>query len=378
MITTSEFWWENITGPRNIITSVIAALDNKQMVLLKVPSDLPWRHTMRGVVESNFRDRVMSGNLLIDIIDAVDDLKIEQDLGYYLLNKYAIDEDVRAGFREGGKSTIQEYLIRNKVLRNRIIWIKGLSGKDAIRWIEFCKTYQIDSLEDGAFVLEVHGDLIAENEALAIVDYSDSVTFSDVQLFNTYLVDEERSYSDKWKQYISTMAAILCETDAEVAEKIIQIGDFRNVEPIMILDKAAKLDMFERRGADERSSHILALTRSGKTEEINKRIWKTQIQILFPVIELERVKLIDKWMINIQDSLSNNHVTQYGVHITNPYDVEIGTLDYLQSHYSSGGGYKLYIPDETDRKRISFLHECRNLLAHVNCCAVCQVNKLLE
>ena len=64
MITTSEFWWENITGPRNIVTKVISALDNKQMVLLKVPSDLPWRHTMRGVVESNFRDRVMSGEFL--------------------------------------------------------------------------------------------------------------------------------------------------------------------------------------------------------------------------------------------------------------------------------------------------------------------------
>lgn len=377
MITTSEFWWENITGPRNIVTKVISALDNKQMVLLKVPSDLPWRHTMRGVVESNFRDRVMSGELLIDIVDAVDELEMKKDLGYYLLDKYAIDENVREGFRDVGKNTIQKYLIRNKVLRNRIIWIKGLSGEDAIRWIEFCKAYHIDSLEDGAFVLEIHGDLIVENEELATVDYSDSVTYFDVQLFNTYLVDEERAYSDKWKQYISTMAAILCETDAEVAEELIQIGDFKTMEPIMILNNVAELDMFERRGADESSSHILALARRGKTEEINKRIWKTQIQILFPIIELERVKLIEKWMSNIRDSLLNNHVTQYGVHITNPYDVEIGTLDYLQFHHSCDGRYKLYIPDETDRQRISFLHECRNLLAHVNCCSIHQVNELL-
>lgn len=40
--------------------------------------------------------------------------------------------------------------------------------------------------------------------------------------------------------------------------------------------------------------------------------------------------------------------------------------------------YMLYIPDEIDRDRIRFLHECRNSIAHISICEPEQVRKLLD
>ena len=42
-----EFWWNNITGAHVVVSKVADALLENKMVILKVPSDLPWRHSMR-------------------------------------------------------------------------------------------------------------------------------------------------------------------------------------------------------------------------------------------------------------------------------------------------------------------------------------------
>ena len=73
-----------------------------------------------------------------------------------------------------------------------------------------------------------------------------------------------------------------------------------------------------------------------------------------------------------------NLITQYGEQITNPMEVELGSLCYMMSHHQSGDAYMLYIPEEIDRDWIKFLHECRNSLSHVSCCNPDQMRKLLD
>ena len=83
------------------------------------------------------------------------------------------------------------------------------------------------------------------------------------------------------------MAAELCDTDAEISAELLDCIDLRNHEPaegISIIDSAGD---FLRRGAGNQSKHILAYYRKENTSEIQKRIWSAQLQVLFPIIEME-------------------------------------------------------------------------------------------
>ena len=99
---------------------------------------------------------------------------------------------------------------------------------------------------------------------------------------------------------------------------------------------------------------------------------------LFPVIEMERIEIIEKYRDDISQALTANHFEQYGEQITAPMAVELGSLCFMMSHRQDVYRYMLYISDKTDRERIKFLHECRNLLAHVSICNPEQVRKLLD
>ena len=379
MISADEFWWDNITGPRRFVTKVLSVLNQNQVALLEVPSDLPWRHTMRGEIEARFRDSMDSSKIVIDFIDAKDDIGNEEP-GTFILNRYAaFDEEIRDGFRETKKNNIQNYIKKNKVLKNRIVWIKGLSADSAQDWISFCEKYRIEAITEGCFVLEIQGKVEwTEMSNMQIIPYEEYVSQYDVQLFNSQYLDEKYDYSEGWKMYISALCAQLCETDAEISKSLIDLGDFDRALPEHLIERIATDDEFVRRGADQDSGHILSIVRQKNKKEIQNRIWRAQMQIFFPVIELERINLIDKLFDKIQDALTNNYVEQYHIQKYDPYDAELGTLLYMNKHKDRASKFILHIPEQEDREKIDFLHTCRNLLAHVKCCSPDQIKKLLE
>lgn len=262
---------------------------------------------------------------------------------------------------------------------NRIIWIKGMTGDQIKVWADFCDQYPIKALSEGCFVMEAHGKLPNEvYKNIEIVSYEDYVTDYDVQSFNSVYLNENSSYGVEWKQYIAILAATICGSDAEFSKALIDEGNFKQDEIKDILYKLAESEDFARRGNDSESQHILSFVRKKDETTINRRIWKAQMQVLFPMIELERIRLIEKWEDNISRALQENRITQYGKQIYEPYDIELGTLDYYMHKNKEDSRWTyISINDANDRKRVEFLHECRNLLAHVECCSTEQVIGLL-
>lgn len=84
-----EFWWNNITGPHVVVTNVATALLENKMVVLKVPSDLPWRHSMRGAIHTAFQERTDSSEIVIEPIDIIDDNPENIEPGRFILNRFA-------------------------------------------------------------------------------------------------------------------------------------------------------------------------------------------------------------------------------------------------------------------------------------------------
>ena len=73
--------------------------------------------------------------------------------------------------------------------------MKGLRGAVAEQWIKFCRGFDLRALQDGLFVLEVQGEMRQTDlKPLEHIDYSDYVSNYDVQLFNSFVLDDLSSY----------------------------------------------------------------------------------------------------------------------------------------------------------------------------------------
>ena len=375
----SEFWWENITGPNYILTSITECLLNNVNVVFIVPSDLPWRYEMRHILEDRVKERSGSYELLVDYIDAEDEYPADEKVGIFLLKKCAQSPDVQNGFRDRGKSSIQDYLKKNEVLRNRIIWVKGLTGAAAKDWMEFCKNYSSEGINTGLFVLEVHNvGKVVESSNLKSISYEGNISANDIQVFNEFILNEEHGSDELWNNYIAAVTACLCDQDAEISELLIRTNNFKSEPPECGLQRIAGMPEYQRRGGDEHSSHILALVRNNDENEINRRIWVAQVKILFPIIEMERNAIIQKYKTNIEYALQYNDIEQYNEKLVYPEDVELGTLIYMMHNNAPNSEYKmLYISEQEVKDRIHFLRECRNTIAHAKICNPQQVHELI-
>ena len=375
----NEFWWTNITGPHRFVSMVAETLLDGRMAVLAVPTDLPWRYAMRGAIHYSFKERMEGSEVLIEPIDVVDDNPENMEPGRFILSRFA-PSTVRRGYREKSKVSIQDYIKARNVTKNRIIWVKGLRGEVAQEWIRFCREFHSRSFQEGLFVLEVQGGVgQQEVKPLTLIDFGSFVSSYDVQLFNSTILDWQDRYPDPWKKYIAAVTASLCDTDAEISAILLEDMDFRTQSAMDGLASIAEDPDYARRGEEEDSGHVLWHTRHGNMEELKKRIWSAQIQVLFPIIEMERVKVIERGSGVIQEALDTNEIAQFNEPLARAIDVELGTLCYMMKTRTKHDDslYILYIPDEKEREWISFIHDCRNRLAHVSCCTSEQIGRLL-
>lgn len=372
-----EFWWNHITGPNVVVSSVVSALLNGKMVVLKVPSDLPWRHSMRSAVHTAFSERSDCSDVVTELIDLRNENARQMQPGRFILDRFATPT-ISRGYREKSKVTVQDYISAKDIIKNRIVWIKGIDPDVAGEWIRFCRGFSQRSAAQGLFVLEVNENTsVTETNLLRVINFSDCVSNYDVQLFNSFVLGNQKQYSDGWKKYIAVCTAAICGVDAEISQTMLQSLDFRVESPLEGIRQIDQMPDFMRRG-ENGSNHVLWHYRNGDMALLEHRLWSAQVQVLFPMIELERVELIGRYERQIREVLASGGITQYNQILQEPMDVELGTLSYLMGAKMEDGFYTLYIPSEEDRKRIRFLHTCRNQLAHASCCTPEQVEQLLK
>lgn len=262
-----EFWWNSITGARTVVDRVAMALLENKMVVLKVPSDLPWRYPMRSAIQNAFNERTDARDIVIETIDAVDNNPTDQEPGRFILQTYA-SSSIRTGYREKSRISIQDYISDRNVIKNRIIWVKGLDQRTAGKWLSFCRGFSPRSAADGLFVLEVHGNFTSgDSRYIQSIDFDDCVSSYDVQQFNSFIMDES-SYSTDWKRYIAAAAASVCGTDAELSAMLLEQVDFRSETAVDGLQRIDRQGDFDRRGAEDGSDHPLRYLRTGGTAEL--------------------------------------------------------------------------------------------------------------
>lgn len=354
-----------------------------------MPDDLPWRKQMRSSAECLLREN--DSDLLITYIDCKTDCPDVSDIPEYLLERFAYP-DIRSGYRASSGLTIYKYILQNNVLKNRVIWLKGMDKRQIGEWYTFCRNYQPSTRYDGLFVIEAYDDVpFTSATNIGQIQYHEFVSYNDALLFNS-MVASSTSCSTEWKQYMAVVSSLLCNCDVELSQLIIRETDFTKIEPIESLKNIAATSYFERRrqASNLDASHPFSLLRCGKFDVLSTQLWKAQLQTLFSLIELERIAFIDKYKAEIEEALATQfwdnkkgrayRVTQAGEYITDAYDAEIGTL-YRLNHLRKVGDlscYLFFLPNENDRNYLSLLHDIRNSLAHIETCPVEKVYQLLS
>ena len=367
--TLDEFWWTNITGPQTFVNLVVDALIEGKVPVLHMPDDLPWRQAMRSAVIEKIQKQT-GIDPLIHTIDASDEVPEDMHPGDFILGQ--ADENTATGYRKRSGS-IQNYLSETKAFHKEIFWIKGIAQSDLQRWLQFCQGFSVLSLQTFLFVLEDKSpEQPSVRSPLQVIEFSDRVNRNDVQIFSAFLIaQEKKEISKPWADYISCACANLCDYDAELAALLIQKGNWKVEEPLEMLCKALD-EGFNMRGTAEKSNHIFAYLRKNERSEISQRLWVAQLQTLFPVIEMQRIAVIEEFKIPLQNALDKG-IFQFNKLVTVPQDLEYSALCY---GLKSGG---IWIDKLTNlRNDLYYLRDCRNKLAHHQCCTPEQVRFILE
>ena len=374
---TSQIWWKEITGPKAFINDVAERL-LESSVIVKVPDDLPWRHEMRQEIQSELRDQSDYREITVVQIDAEDVTKSGKDVCTYILDSFALKETTRQYRKKSGKS-IPQFIVEKNILSNFVLWVKGFNNESAFEWLDFLLQYNACSPRIGRIVLELRDDIIRPPQnTIEEIDYSTYISEYNLQLFSSILLDRIPEYAEDWKRYISALASHLCVTDAEIAECFIIGCNHTEKDPLEMITAISLDPEYLRRGAGQGSSHILSFARNYQISKIQRRIWEAQVQVLFPIVESKRVRLIEQIEDELKVLLRAREIRQFGEIIENPYDMEWGTLAYSMSLKNLEYEYYLVSLTDVDRAMIQHFREIRNTLAHGDCCSVEQVNEILS
>lgn len=371
-ISWADYWWNRITGPQGTVQEVADLLSDGRSVSLGVPDDLPWRHEMRAAIRDALQSSYGLGDVSFEMIDGDQFPSTFDNLGEFLLDNFALKQD-RMQYRPRPDKSIQSYLVERKVLKNRVVWLKGLTSGICAKWLSFCGRYPSSSISDGLFIIEVIGGRSGGGgTCVRSVAMDDHVSVFDARLLNSIVVSEEKpGLSDDRKRYCTALATHLCGKDVEVAGTLILQPDFLETDPVDLVGRIAQTDEFSRRGSRS-DNHVLGLYRAGRLGEIKRRVWEAQVEVLYPLVEAERLSIISSLRIPITELIQNNRVKQFEEQIVDPNEIELGTLVYLIA------SRQLYVPDALVRERIHLLRDCRNAIAHRECCSLEQVSMLLD
>lgn len=365
MLIPSDIWWKQVTGPTRLTEQIAQAIKNEHSVRFVIPTDLPWRKELRYCVES-----LISGeNIVIDFVDFKDDYQ-ESSIGMFLLNHYGTDID-RASIRPH-KDTFVDYLQKRGILKNKIIWVKGIPDESVDMWLNFIKQYKDFGKQNGQFVIEtIKSNTFKSIKNVDLIDYFDYVTKDDAYLFASLLTSIS-GFPKYLHQYITTAASCICEYDSEVLADYIEYTEFESKCPIISLKELFNNDYSDNeRGIRNTKTytHPFYFVRNNQDDELQKRLWVAQLRIVFPLIEQERISFIKRYCKDIEKYLPIGYL---GEQITNPFDLEIGPLSYIiNSNYVVG-------IKEDERDRIRFMKSIRNKLAHLSVCSVEEMNRILH
>ena len=335
-----RMWWEQITGPMKFLNAIKRRIDEDETcTVLFVPdkNKLPWDRELRDIIN----DHIPDSRTFKDFDDTVP----ENGIGDFLLEKFAAKKQ-RLEYNLRVNTTVDDFLIQEGILNDKVIWIKNIS--DIKKWKKhlFPKYNKKTSGNSVIFILETADCSIADDEEAGVIKYPDCVSEYDIHLFAS-LVAAESGNVPELRRYITFVAENLCGFDVKTLESFICDNDFTSMNIVETF-----INRYKKEEDDLRS--------------IERRLWRAQLQAAFPVIEEEWAKFVNKYFDKLWDAVPDLEG------VNEPYDIELGKLVFLM------GTRGLIVDDKRERDRVYLLQQLRNKLAHLKYCDAGEMYELLS
>lgn len=342
----SNIWWSHISNASDFVDKVIKYASEGRATVLELPDYVPWRSAMDTCIEERL-SYACSNRMLKKVYD-----NESKKPGECILLKFCKPEK-RLEFRpaKGYANFLAEQT--DITLNNRFVWIKVKNQERADAWLAFISEYQKalkkNGTTGGVFILEVKK--LPQNipTNLIIVSYDNNICDYDRYAFNI-LCAAGINENSNIKSYLSELVSNVVGNDIELSALCMKHEYYRDI--LNDTYEAIKR-IIEENDRSDGNPFVFEKNR----DQVNSGIWKTQIKTVFPVIEENRGRFVNRHSKEIEKQLPIKN--DYGEEYCNPNDVEVGML----LHFISSGIIKT-TPKENDLMKR--LKEARNLLAHLN------------
>lgn len=348
-----DFW--DLPGPSFFLENICGDLAEGKNVILGLPRLTP------GGLKDKLKDRLASDGWYWQDVH-VD----EQDEPVKLISSLLINSSET-------KFANPAELARNDDLSGFILWLTGLNEKNWPVWEEFIYAYQ-DACRDraqtdrGLFVLGLIGNLanktISSDVCLSIHKFHNVVDKLDMTLYAATKLREKVECDIR--RYL--LAQTICQIslwDAELADLLVNEKPEMVISPHDLLNDIAikrkwssKTEPSWSEGtsgqfAGRKVTHTSILLLQGNRNEIDSRVWKAQVQVILPILEDHRLKIIRK----MRNLLELHMPFNTGVtNINRPEELEFVHLLHLLGRIGA---------DMRVRNKVRGLRDIRNSLAHI-------------
>lgn len=313
-----RLWWNDVHGPRAFIQAVTERIISGKSVSLIHSDRLPWREGLRDSVQETIEPLRATA---FELVRAAEALSPGEKIEDYILRRFTNGE----GYRPHAEKW-WDYLRRTKALESTLLWLYDVPRELRLEWQEVYRRLKNVCL----FIIELEQEdvPIVGSEA---VDAGMYISEYDYLLLASKVTAERVDIPAVWRRYLSDIATQTYNGDAE---RVVAFAE--NYDPRQPLE--------EYDGSISRNA-----------------IWTAQLKNAYHLIEEERLAFVRRYKQPIRNCLPE---TQFGEEITDPYEAELGLLWHLTHLARQDIGKKSLIVAPDDYKRLYFLRDVRNKLAH--------------
>lgn len=197
-----------------------------------------------------------------------------------------------------------------------VVWVGGLDAQQADRWLALASEYASEAGSAGGdpprLCISCTGvrdrELPRPAVLLAVRRYAAAVGPLDTLLLTSRLLEDADQGSSTLRALRSAIATELAGTDPSLAYRLVSEPLACLLDPKrLLLERASELGWARTRGGTEERSedrlenwngrsrlHSSAVALDGNPGELSRRIWRAQVQVLFPVLEELRVGIVEE------------------------------------------------------------------------------------
>lgn len=326
-----SLWWNYVSGAARYLSDTAAASANYRVLIVE---EAPYMEHFFCLLQDRLHQ--WDSNLQIDEIRA-DQWTFDVEVGESLINHYASQVDYHP--MDGTRA---QFIARNDLLAGRVLIVRETNRRT--EWIDTAIEYaRFSSERNGLLILTYNGHpyLNSSRKGVKLLQWETYVTNYDMQLFASYCIADKPGLSLEMRNYITQLASRLAGTDAVLCSRLA-------VEEIAV----------DAMGLMQRLAHdnVFAGRVFANPQFIQSKIWESQIQIVFPIIERWRRRFIEQYNNEFLSVLPQQD--DFDKELNTPQDMELRHMWY---YYFKLNGFR----HSDDERAFWLLYQARNHLAHL-------------